>query len=59
MNADDAQQAAIERAIREAALQLLERKQTVAEIFAKLANAIAMPADRTPRESAAASKAAN
>ena len=36
MNADDAQQAAIERAIREPALQLLERKQTAQAIIGNI-----------------------
>jgi hypothetical protein len=47
---------AIERAIRGAALALLGRDQTVAEVVAALTNAVAgnAPADVTPRESVAA-----
>lgn len=46
----------IERAVRAAALALMARKQTVEEVFASLANAVATdtPAEITPRERVAA-----
>src|SRR5258708_39993982 len=48
--------AAVERAVRVAALALLSRDQTVAEVVAALTEAVAgeMPADVTPRETVAA-----
>jgi hypothetical protein len=53
----DRRHAAVERAVRAAALALLARDQTVAEIVAALADAVGadVPADNiTPRESVAA-----
>jgi hypothetical protein len=53
---DPRQAAAIERAVRAAALALLARDRTVAEVVAALTDAVAgeVPADITPRESVAA-----
>jgi hypothetical protein len=52
----DTRQAAVERAVKAAALALLSRDQTVAEVVAALTAAVAgdVPADITPRESVAA-----
>jgi hypothetical protein len=52
----DPRQAAVERAIRAAAMAILARDQTVAEIVAKLTDAVAgiAPADFSPREGIAA-----
>jgi hypothetical protein len=49
-------QAAVERAVKAAALALLSRDRTVAEVVAALADAVSadVPADTTPRESVAA-----
>jgi hypothetical protein len=55
-NAVDPRQASVERAVKAAALALLARDQTVAEVVAALTNAVVgdVPADITPRESVAA-----
>jgi hypothetical protein len=52
----DPRRASVERAVKAAALALLARDQTVAEVVAALTNAVAgvVPADLTPRESVAA-----
>jgi hypothetical protein len=52
----DPRQAAVERAVKTAAMALLARDQTVAEVVAALTDAVAgeMPADVTPRETVAA-----
>jgi hypothetical protein len=53
-----ARHAAIERAVKAAALALLSHDQTIAEVVATLANAVAggEPADVTPREGVAAAR---
>jgi len=53
---DDPRQAAVERAVKSAALALLARDQTIAEVVAALTDAVAAisPADATPREGVAA-----
>jgi hypothetical protein len=55
---DDQRRASVERAVKAAALALLARDQTVAEVVAALARAVATdaPADVTPREDAAAAR---
>jgi hypothetical protein len=52
----DPRQAAVKRAVEAAAMALLARDQTVAEVVAALANAVdtIVPADVTPREGLAA-----
>ena len=54
MTVSDPRLAAIERAVRETALKLWARNQTVTEIVEKLTVVGAMPADITLRESVAA-----
>src|ERR1039457_5340419 len=54
IDAVDPRLAAIERVVRETALKLWARDQTVAEIVAKLTVVGAMPVDITPRDGAAA-----
>jgi hypothetical protein len=52
----DPRRASVERAVKAAAMALLARDQTVAEVVAALTNAVAgvVPADLTPRASVAA-----
>src|SRR5437016_3569386 len=52
----DPRQAVVERAVRAAALALMARDQTIAEVVAALTDAVASvsPADITPREGIAA-----
>lgn len=54
----DPRQVAVERAVREAALALLARDQTVVEVVAALTKAVAddASAEMTPRESIAAAR---
>jgi hypothetical protein len=53
----DPRLAAIERAVRETALKLWERDQTVTEIVAKLSVVVEMPSISTPREVGIAARA--